>query len=151
MTNCHKNITSPCCTEVYTLARATRVVTLPCRHPGLRAIHNQMLPSLLQDRRALTVAPRAFNDNSLPVTKICIRFMKSTWPWPWSTHHRAYTAHNRLFVPSNSTAQRYRDCEIHPSTLRIHFPYLHHAYKLLMQEKCYASPCTHKHYRQCLL
>ena len=87
MTNCHKNITSPCCTEVYTLARATRVVTLPCRHPGLRAIHNQMLPSLLQDRRALTVAPRAFNDNSLPVTRICIRFMKTTWPWPWSTHH----------------------------------------------------------------
>ena len=52
---------------------------------GLRAIHiKYYFP--LQDCHALTVAVRAFN-NSLPVTKICIRFMKTTWPWPWSTHH----------------------------------------------------------------
>ena len=48
---------------------------------------------------------------------------------------RAYTAHNRLLIPLNSTAQKYRVREIHPSTLRIHFLSLHHAYKLLMQEK----------------
>ena len=41
----------------------------------------------VQDRRALTVAGRAFNDNSLPVTKICTWFIKTTWPWSWSTHH----------------------------------------------------------------
>ena len=48
---------------------------------------------------------------------------------------RTYTVQNRLFVPSNSTAQRYRECKIHLCTLRTHFPSLHHAYKLLMQEK----------------
>ena len=34
-----------------------------------------------------------------------------------------YTAYNRLSAPSNSMAQRYQEHEIHPSALRIHFPY----------------------------
>ena len=65
---------------------------------------------------------------------------------------RAYTTHNRLSVLSNSMAQRYRVRELHPSMLRIHFPYLHHTYKSFMQETCHTRkllPHTYIMYSAC--
>ena len=93
----------------------------------------------LRDRRALTIAARALHDISLPVTKMCIRFMETTRPWPWSTHHVQAVLTQLTTGYSFRLTARHKGIENveHPSTLRIHFPYFHRAYKLSMQEKCY--------------
>ena len=162
MTNCHKNITSPCCPEIHTFLHVQlgswsyHAAILLCE----RYIIKCYFP--LQAHRTLTAY--ALSD-ACQYQKCAYGLWKlhGLGLGPPSRATRTYTAHNRLLAQSNSTAKKYLVREVHRSTQRIHFPYLHHTYKFLMQEKCARKYLqilpringidfhTHTYYVQCLL